>query len=207
MFRCCKKAICALALLLPLPVMADIIHWEVRNVDDPAVTGVLGENFILAGSFDYDSLTGHIFNITVHTSTTDGCIACNDFSGNSTGQTFSTPSGQGGVRFFEEYGPDDEDLGQRHTLQISGGNTFGDIWAFDVSQPGSYFNLDLDHTGYILLDDPLDPDIFESAGCEDCAYAIGTLVPIPEPETYALMLSGLGLMAWKARRKTKVASR
>lgn len=203
MFHFCKKAILALMLLLPLPAMADIIHWEIRNVDDPEATSPMGQDFMLTGGFDYDPTTGTFSNITLRTSTSDGCIACNDFSNGGTGQTYFLPSGQGGVLFSEEYAPDDEDLGQWHTLQISGGNSFGDIWAFDVSKPGSYNNLDLDHTGYILLDDPLDPDIAESVGCFDCAYAIGTLVPVPEPETYAMMLSGLGLLGWQVKRKNQ----
>jgi len=32
----------------------------------------------------------------------------------------------------------------------------------------------------------------------------GQLVPIPEPETYALMLAGLGLVGWAAARRRKV---
>ena len=31
----------------------------------------------------------------------------------------------------------------------------------------------------------------------------GFLAPVPEPETYALMLAGLGLMGWVARRRTR----
>jgi hypothetical protein len=183
--------------------MADIIHWEVRGVDDPEVTSVMGRDFLLTGSFDYDSVTDTFFNITIRTSTTDGCVACNDFSGGGTGQTYLLPSGQGGVQFNEEYGPDPDAgiTGRHHFLQISGGNDFNDIWAFDVSNPGTYSNLDIDHSGWIGLDDPLDPDMAESVGCIDCAYAIGTLVPVPEPETYALMLSGLGVLGWQVKRK------
>lgn len=207
MLRCCIKAFCVLGMLLPLSAVADVIHWEVRSVNDPEATDVLGRDFVLTGGFDYDLATGTFSNITLRSSTTDGCVACNDFSDGGTGETYLLPNGQGGVLFSEAYPPDADDLGQWHTLQISGGNSFDDIWAFDVTQPGTYENLDLDHTGYILLRDPLDPDIAESAGCLDCAYAIGTLVPIPEPETYALMLSGIGLLGWQARRKSSEASR
>ena len=31
----------------------------------------------------------------------------------------------------------------------------------------------------------------------------GFLVPVPEPETYALMLAGLGLLGWTARRRQR----
>ena len=101
---------------------------------------------------------------------------------------------------METYGPEGQTLGRDYFMQISGGNSFEGIWAFDVTQPGTYANLDIDHWGLVLLDNPLDPSIHESIGCVDCAYAIGTLVPAPEPETYAMMLAGLGILGWKVRR-------
>jgi hypothetical protein len=203
MFRCCKKAICALALMLPLSAMAEVIHWEVFNTEEG--TEVMGENFMLSGGFDFNTVTGLISNITVKTSA-DGCIACNDYAGGSFGQTYLLPSGEGGVQFMEEYGPMDGTLGREHFLQLSGSRIFGNTFPFDVSQPGSFYDIDIDHRGLILLDDPLDPDVSENVGCADCAYAIGTLVPIPEPETYALMLSGLGLLGWRIRHKAKAQS-
>lgn len=203
MFSSLIKAVIALTLLLPCVAIAEIVHWEVRNVDDPEKTSVMGENFVLTGSFDYNLLTGVISNITLRTSTTDGCIACNDFSGEGIGQTFLSPSGQGGVQFNEENGPDGQILGRTHFLQISGGNSFDDIWAFDVTKPGTYSNLDIDHWGIIVIDDPFDPELFESVGCEDCAFAIGTLVPAPEPETYAMLLAGLSVLGWQARRRAQ----
>lgn len=33
------------------------------------------------------------------------------------------------------------------------------------------------------------------------------LVPVPEPETYALMLGGLGVLAWAARRRSAAAAK
>ncbi|RPI47354.1 MAG: PEP-CTERM sorting domain-containing protein [Betaproteobacteria bacterium] len=30
-----------------------------------------------------------------------------------------------------------------------------------------------------------------------------TLAPVPEPETYALMLAGLGMVGWMSRRRRK----
>ena len=205
MFHCCKMAVCILAMLLPLPALADIIHWEVRNVDDPEVTGIMGRDFVLTGSFDYDNVTNSLFNITVHTSTTDGCVACNDFSDGGVGQTYLLPDGQGGVQFTEVYGPFGSTTGREYFLQISGENIYKNSTPFDVSQPGSFERLDIDHWGWVGLTDPLDPDMFESIGCVDCAYAVGTLVtaPVPEPETYALMLTGLGVLGWRVKRKTR----
>lgn len=195
------KAFSALGLLLPLSAMANYIHWEMRNVDDPEAHAVMGKNFEFTGSFDYDIATGSIFNITLKTSTTDGCVACNDFSGDSAGQTFVWPSGQGGVEFTESYIDSNGVLYRNYYLSITGGNSFDGIWAFDVTKPGTYANLDIDHRGWIRLDDPLDPDMAESIGCLDCAYAIGTLVPAPEPETYAMMLAGLGILGWQVKRR------
>ncbi len=45
----------------------------------------------------------------------------------------------------------------------------------------------------------------------DCAYsanaAVGTITPaIPEPQTYALMLAGLGALGWVARRRNRQAT-
>ena len=201
MFSLFSKAICALALLAPTLVMADVIHWEVRNVDDPSAHEVMGRNFMFTGSFDFDIATGSIFNITLRTSTTDGCVACNDFSDGGSGQTFLWPSGQGGVEFTESYIDSSGVTYRDYYLRISGGNSFDDVWAFDVSKPGTYSKLDIDHWGWILLNDPYDPDMFESVGCIECAYAIGTLVPAPEPETYAMMLAGLGILGWQVKRK------
>jgi len=202
MFHAFSKALYALALLLPCSAMADYIHWEMYTSPDPAKTRVMGENFSITGSFNYSLISNTIFDISVRTSTTDGCVACNDFSDGGTGQTYSFPSGQGGVQFMEEYGPDGWMLGREYFMQISGGNGPDGNWIFDVAQPGTHANLDIDHWGLVLLNDPLDPSVHESIGCIDCAYAIGTLVPAPESETYAMLLAGLGILGWKARRKS-----
>jgi hypothetical protein len=40
----------------------------------------------------------------------------------------------------------------------------------------------------------------------DMVFSVGnaTLAPVPEPQTYALMLAGLGLVAWGSRRRMPV---
>jgi predicted cobalt transporter CbtA len=41
-----------------------------------------------------------------------------------------------------------------------------------------------------------------SDGNHDSGLAFaGNLVPVPEPQTYAMMLAGLGVLAWAARRR------
>jgi hypothetical protein len=45
------------------------------------------------------------------------------------------------------------------------------------------------------------------AGCKNCYFGLigsGTAdvaAPVPEPETYALMLAGLGVLGWASRRR------
>jgi hypothetical protein len=46
--------------------------------------------------------------------------------------------------------------------------------------------------------------MFSQDGCFQCAVATGTLIAVPEPETYALLLSGLAIIGWRARRKPKL---
>lgn len=194
MFYPFTKAVCVLALLLPWPAMADSIHWEVQSEDD--TPSYMGENFVLSGGFDFDLDTGAFSNITVRTSTTDGCVACNDFSDGGTGAVYSFEAFSG-AEFSETYGPDDSSPGRNYLLQVS-------ALGFDISTPGTYTNMDMTHWGHVLLHDPygLDPDMFESIGCPECITMIGTLTPAPEPETYAMLLAGLGMLGWKVRRKS-----
>lgn len=197
MFPFVNKVLVALLLLVPLTAAADIIRWEVQSTE--AAIPLMGEDFLLTGGFDFNTVTNVISNVTLKSSAV-GCIACNDFTGAS-GSPFSSPSG-GGVQFFAEYGPDGGDIVSRtHFLQLWSAGELGNSQDFDVSQPGSYFDIDIDHWGLIVTTDPLDPEIFESIGCVDCAFAVGTLVPIPEPETTVMMLAGLGLLGWQAQRK------
>jgi hypothetical protein len=200
MFHNFGKGLFVLALLAPLPVLADIIHWEVHSDED--VPAYMDENFVLDGSFDFDLATGSISNITIRTSAI-GCVACNDFSDGGAGKTYSFPDGRGGVEFTENYAPSDQTLGRHYWLQISGENSFEHTLAFDVSRPGTYEGLGIWHWGQILLDDPFDPDLFEDVSCESCAHAVGTLIPVPEPETYVMLLAGLGVLGWQARRGLK----
>ena len=191
-----NKALLAIALLVPVAAVADVIRWEMHSTE--AAIPIMGEDFLLTGGFDFDTVSNSISNVTIKTSAV-GCIACNDFTG-ADGSTFFSPVG-GGVQFMAEYGPDGEIVSRTHFLQLWAAGVLGESQAFDVSKPGSYFDVDIDHWGLIVTTDPLDPELFESIGCVDCAYAIGTLVPAPEPETYAMMLAGLGILGWQVKRK------
>lgn len=197
MFNDIPKLLLGLALLGPGSALADVIHWEVHSEED--TPAYMGGNFLLSGGFDFNSDTGTFSKITVKTSTTDGCVACNDFADGSTGAVFSFES-YGGVEFSESYGPDVFFPGRYYWLRISG-------LGLDLSTPGAYANMDMTHWGQILLYDPYDPDVYENIGCPECVRLTGTLAPVPEPETYALMLAGLGMLGWHAKRKTRFSSK
>jgi len=193
-----KLLLVGLTLLGPCSALADVIHWEALSEENtPAYWGE-GVNFLLNGGFDFNSTTGTFSNITVKTSTStpNVCLACNDFSDGGTATAFSFES-YGGVEFSESYGPNAFSPGSNYWMRISGPG-------FDLSTPGTYANMHISYWGQILLYDPLDPDMYESLGCPECVSLTGTLVPIPEPETYALMLAGLGMLGWRAKRKAGI---
>jgi len=195
------KLLAALAVIAPGPVLADIIHWELHSEAD--APSYLGQDFLLTGGFDFDTETKAISNITVKTSAV-GCVACNDFSGGGVGEAFMLPDGRGGVNFIESYFDADQTLRRDYFLQIAGSSVFGQFSAFDVSQPNSYQDLSLWHHGWVKLDDPLDPDIYEETNCDNCVSAVSTLTsPVPEPETYGMLLGGLGMLGWQVKRKAR----
>jgi hypothetical protein len=47
--------------------------------------------------------------------------------------------------------------------------------------------------------------IFNYNGFVRAEFAAGETLPVPEPETYAMMLVGVGLVGWQLRRKAKAA--
>lgn len=72
------------------------------------------------------------------------------------------------------------------------------------------------------LDAPIDPaaglSIYDAAGINDLGQIVGTacdafgecgavlLNPVPEPETYGMMLAGLGVVGYAARRRKSRAN-
>jgi len=87
----------------------------------------------------------------------------------------------------------------------------GPIWKPLGGWSGTCYDVGCGHTGWIAMSYQ-----FTSGGSyvlevgvvnwSDANYDSGlafsgTLVPVPEPETYAMMLAGLGLLAWVTRRR------
>lgn len=62
-------------------------------------------------------------------------------------------------------------------------------WHFDFTQPSSVTSFNLTYYENLLPPPPPPP----SDG--------GDVSPVPEPETYAMLLAGLGMLGWHARRR------
>ena len=184
-------------LLLPVPTltMAEVIHWELSSHD---VTGGLDEGFTLDGSFDFNTISKEIFNITVNTTASEFCFTCNDYAGGTGTFTENSAAGTSAVRFMEVFTTGDV-VDREFTLIISEPVPTGGTPVFDWTVPSSFSNLSFRTEGFLRLDDPFDPEAFESLLCASCASAIGTLVPVPEPETYLMMLVGLLGLGWKVK--------
>ncbi|MCC7487929.1 MAG: PEP-CTERM sorting domain-containing protein [Burkholderiales bacterium] len=77
----------------------------------------------------------------------------------------------------------------------TGGNAqvFATAEFFDDGESLGVFNL------------PGSASIFTHFGFTRAEFAAGETLPIPEPETYAMMLVGLGLIGWQLRRKARSA--
>lgn len=196
MIRRIFKFLSGCFLLLPISAAADMIHWEFSSNEN--TPGYIADGFVLTGGFDYNLDTGSVFNITLQT-TGRGCLACNDFQVGGTGAVYTLPDGRQGVEFFEDFYS--TQLDRSYWLQI---DSFDEGVMLDLATPGIYDNLGFEHSGWVRLDDPYDPDMFERVGCAGCISAVGTLVPAPEPETYALMLAGLGVLGWHAKRRQTI---
>ena len=191
-------------LLFPVSTiaLADVIHWELSSHDVPPS---LDEGFTLTGGFDFNTITKEIFNITVETTASVFCFTCNDYAGG-TGSYGEDAEGRQGIRFTEVFKTGDV-VDRDFSLMIGEITADANPPVFNWNVPSSFSNLSLQTEGFLRLDDPFDPEIFESTNCTSCASAIGTLVPVPEPETSLMMLAGLAALGWKVNAQRARMSR
>ena len=102
-----------------------------------------------------------------------------------------------------------------HDLVVTG-NTFdqgavdGNGHLFWADNGGRFLFLDYSTTGDVSSSSNFLSDAFFKGSLDDVAPLIGaggTLNPVPEPETYALMLAGLSMLGWVGRRRGKARAR
>lgn len=174
----------------------EIVHWELNAfVDVPGATR--GSQRTFTGSFDYNLLTKAVSNFSIKSvgTVTPNCLLCEEYTDGEAFVVYDPSTGQipQGVQSFKEVPPSEPGvIFEGHTLQIFG---------FDITQPGTYGGLYLNEFVSVTLDHGLDPHIIYQDYCDDCATLTGTLVPIPETETYAMLLAGLGLLGYQGRRR------
>lgn len=179
-------------------VMAQIIHWELIG---PSLSADSGS---IRGGFDLNVASNSIFNITVQTgdSSAGYCFPCNNFAGSAGKHYFQpNPDGSDGyfsVNFIETFQTGDL-IDRQYSLTLAGNVYFGSSSRHSFRTPGILSGLDLYETGFLRFDDPYGPnDIYDADGCQSCVTAIGTLLPVPEPEIYLMLLAGLAILLWRA---------
>lgn len=185
--------VAALLFTLSSTSWAQVIRWEITAEISPPGT-IENQDRSYSGGFDFDTVTGSIFNVSIMTTGTTGavCFLCFDYSG-ADAEVLS--DGASFTKRVDSVPP---------AYRIN----FLHIIGFDVSQPGTFSNLNLIEEAYFNAGtgDPVD-DTFVSDFCAECATLTGTLVPIPEPETYAMLLAGIGLLGFRTRRKQATMTR
>lgn len=187
----------AFLLCISFSVWAQIIHWEIDGAYRIS-TEIIRE---VNGGFDFNSQNSGFSNITLAITSTDpGCFECFGYAG-ADGELVSDATSGAAFTKRTDYEPP---VYRIDTLCIYEGEVLHA--PFDLTQPGVYNSLDMIQTIYVYLGDPFDPDISIYDPCIHCASAIGTLVPIPEPESYAMLLAGIGLLSFRARRTKTRAS-
>jgi hypothetical protein len=190
-------------LLLPASnlAMADVIHWEVTSYDVP---DYFDNNFAVSGGFDFDTVTKAVSNITVKSTDGPSCFTCNDYAGGTGVYFLEELFGFANISLREVFATGGV-VDRSFSLTFFETTTNSTVPTFYWNAPGTYTNLGFETTGYLRLDDPFDPDIVEDIDCSYCITAVGTVIsaPVPEPETYLMMLVGLLGLGWTVRSRRR----
>jgi hypothetical protein len=137
--------------------------------------------FTSAPTVTWLTLTLSPFNVT-----TAGTFKLWDYLGDIDVLPLDTPPGAAGIAIYDDLGS---------------GKLYGSFAYLGTESPGSYQTITLSSDA--ILD--LNVAISNARNGGETRWAIGgsfaPTAPIPEPETYALMLAGLGLVGWMAKRR------
>lgn len=167
-----------LAACLQSGAMAQVIPWQ--------LTGTFADGATLTGRFDYNTAGGNFTDISINTGPGNFQFASELLGWHFDESTVVIPnSPSGGLQFH-------------NVVQVGGGvEDHHDIYffGFDHTQPVSSA-ISFIETVILGLNSPGKPSgIFQNRDGQGFAQVI------PEPETYALMLAGLGLVVGLSRRR------
>ncbi|HEY9278119.1 MAG TPA: PEP-CTERM sorting domain-containing protein [Methylotenera sp.] len=184
--------------------VGQIIHWEFTEMPLPTDSGSI------KGGFDFNTSTYDIFNITVQTGNESGlgCFPCNNFTG-ATGSYIESYNPDGTLGTYsitlEETFQSGALVDRHYILTIIGNIYFGSTSPFNFKTVGVMTDLTLNEIGFVRLGEEYGPDdIYDTYGCLTCVTATGELIPVPEP--YTMFLTGLGLIGFAAKRKSRLSS-
>ncbi len=178
--------------------------------------GTLGGRYPLVNTINQSSLSAtYVSGITDFASytatTTSGQLIGSGFTGFSTngpqqftfdlGASFSidgiaiwNTDSVGAISRFDVYADDDGDFSNGVGAQILGPSSL------NTSSAANVFDFASVQTRYVHLQGLASLDAPDFYGLNEVVFS-GTTAPVPEPETYALMLAGLAMVGAAARRR------
>jgi hypothetical protein len=178
---------------------AQVIHWELDGTMSTEQSGTDSNNVrTFSGGFDYNTVTDSLSNVTIASTGGPGCYLCFDYSG-----------AAGSVRRdIPPFPPTPYGFDFSKTVD-SAPPTFRTNFLFiggyplDFSNPGTS-TVDINEESYFFVDGGVE-DIDVHDFCAKCGTLIGTIAAVPEPETYAMLLAGLGILSVVSKRKRKTS--